>query len=301
VRLAAWICAALAAAAGSPQTFKTDVDAVRVDVLVTERNRPIAGLSKEDFVLRDNGVLQRIDSISLEEVPFSMLLALDTSSSVNGPALKDLQQAARAAIGALRATDRASVITFSDVLRRRAEWSPNRPALADAIEATRASGPTALFDAAFAALSARDPLPGRRGLIVLFTDGDDTASWLPSHATLEKTNRTDAVVYVVTTVPPPASPDRHLYYRSGIRLTPDAGVVDRSSFLREIAERTGGDLLITDSRGLPATFERIVGEFRRRYLVSYMPSGVEAGGWHAIDVTLGNHRGKVTARRGYQR
>jgi VWFA-related protein len=301
VRLAAWLCAALAATGGSRQTFRTDVDAVRVDVLVTDRNRPIAGLSKNDFVLRDNGVLQRIDTVSMEEVPFSMLLALDTSSSVNGPALKDLKQAARAAVDALRVNDRASVITFSDVLRRRAAWGPNSPALADAIEAAEASGLTALFDAAFAALGARDPLAGRRGLIVLFTDGDDTSSWLPAQTALDKTSRTDAVVYVVTTVPPPAAPDRHLYYRSGIRLTQDGDVIDRSSFLREIAERTGGDLLITNTKGLPATFERIVGEFRRRYLVSYMPSGVEAGGWHAIDVTLKNRRGQVTARRGYQR
>jgi VWFA-related protein len=301
VRFAPWLCAALAAAAGSGQTFRTDVDAVRVDVLVTDRNRPVAGLSKDDFVLRDNGVRQRIDSISLEEVPFSVLLALDTSSSVSGPALKDLKQAARTAVGALRGNDRASVITFSDVLRRRAPWGPNSPALAAAIDTAEASGPTALFDAAFAALSARDPLPGRRGLIVLFTDGDDTSSWLPSQTVLDRTSRTDAVVYVVTTVPPPASPDPRLFYRSGIRLTPDAGRADRSSFLREIAERTGGDLLITDTKGLPATFERIIGEFRRRYLVSYMPSGVEAGGWHAIDVTLENRRGKVTARRGYQR
>jgi VWFA-related protein len=300
VRLATWFCAALALAGGSMQTFKTDVDAVRVDVLVTDRNRPISGLSKDDFALRDNGVLQRIESVNMEEVPFSMLLALDTSSSVNGPALKDLKQAARAAVAALRANDRASVITFSDVLRRRATWSPNSPALAEAIETTEASGPTALFDAAFAALSARDPLPGRRGLIVLFTDGDDTSSWLPARTALDKTSRTDAVVYVVTTVPPPASPDHHLYYRSGIRLTPDADLIDRSSFLREMVERTGGDLLITDRNGLPATLERIVGEFRRRYLVSYMPSGVEAG-WHAIDVTLKKRRGQVTARRGYER
>jgi VWFA-related protein len=300
VRLATSVSLALAVVSGSMQTFKTDVDAVRVDVLVTDRNRPIAGLSRDDFVLRDNGVVQRIDAISMEEVPFSMLLALDTSSSVSGPALKDLKQAAKAAVAALRSTDRASVITFSDVLRRRAAWSPNGPALVDAIDASEASGPTALFDAAFTALSARDPSPGRRGLIVLFTDGDDTSSWLPSQTALDRTSRTDAVVYVVTTMPPPTSPDHHLYYRSGLRLTPDADLVDRSGFLREVVERTGGDLLITDTKGLPATFERIVGEFRRRYLVSYMPSGVE-GGWHTIDVTLENRRGKVTARRGYER
>ena len=81
---------------------------------------------------------------------------------------------------------------------------------------------------------------------------------------------------------PSATPDRHLYYRSGLRLTPDALVVDRAGFLREVAERTGGDLLVTDSKGLPATFERIVGEFRRRYLVSYMPSGVAPSGWRSI-------------------
>jgi hypothetical protein len=53
-------------------------------------------------------------------------------------------------------------------------------------------------------------------------------------------------------------------------------------------------------KGLPPTFERIVGEFRRRYLVSYMPSDLERG-WHTIDVTVQNRRGKVTARRGYER
>jgi hypothetical protein len=87
---------------------------------------------------------------------------------------------------------------------------------------------------------------------------------------------------------------------AGIRLAPDAELAGRSSFLRELVERRGGDLLISDSKGLPSTFERIVGEFRRRYLVSYMPSGRESG-WHTIEVTLKNRRGKVTARRGYQR
>ena len=301
MKIACALAAVLAIASSPPQTFKADVDAVRVDVLVTDRNRPISGLSRDDFELRDNGVVQRIDGVSVEEVPFSMLLALDTSSSVSGPALKDLKQAAKVAAAAMRTADRAAVMTFSDILRKRATWAPNGPPLSSAIDAAEAAGPTALFDAAFAALSTRDPQPGRRGLILLFTDGDDTASWLPARTALDKTSRSDAVVYVVTTVLPSTTPSRHLYYRSGLRLTPDALVVDRASFLREIAERTGGDLLVTDSKGLPATFERIVGEFRRRYLVSYMPSGVAPGGWHDIEVRLKKRKGQVTARRGDQR
>jgi hypothetical protein len=37
------------------------------------------------------------------------------------------------------------------------------------------------------------------------------------------------------------------------------------------------------------------------YLLTYIPRGVEKGGWHPIDARLKNARGKVTARRGYLR
>jgi hypothetical protein len=40
--------------------------------------------------LTDNGAPQEIEDLTIEEVPFSMLLALDTSSSVAGGPLKDL-------------------------------------------------------------------------------------------------------------------------------------------------------------------------------------------------------------------
>ena len=42
-------------------------------------------------------------------------------------------------------------------------------------------------------------------------------------------------------------------------------------------------------------------EFRTRYLLTYTPRGVDAGGWHPIEVRLKNKKGKVTARRGYMR
>ena len=42
-------------------------------------------------------------------------------------------------------------------------------------------------------------------------------------------------------------------------------------------------------------------EFRSRYLLTYTPQSVDAGGWHPIEVRLKNKKGKVTARRGYMR
>jgi hypothetical protein len=46
---------------------------------------------------------------------------------------------------------------------------------------------------------------------------------------------------------------------------------------------------------------QIVTEFRSRYLLTYIPTGVQAGGWHPIDVKLKIKKGTTTARRGYLR
>ena len=44
----------------------------------------------------------------------------------------------------------------------------------------------------------RDPEPGRRNLLIVFSDGRDTASWLPDLAALDLATRADIVVYGVT-------------------------------------------------------------------------------------------------------
>jgi hypothetical protein len=38
-----------------------------------------------------------------------------------------------------------------------------------------------------------------------------------------------------------------------------------------------------------------------RYLITYTPRGVDARGWHPLEVKLKGRRGNVTARRGYLR
>jgi VWFA-related protein len=313
----------VAAAAGQ---FRTKTEAVRVDVLVTNGSKPVGGLRAEDFELLDNGVPQTIENMTIEEVPFSMLLALDTSDSMRGRSLADLKAAATSAMNLMGASDRAAVLTFSDVLRHAPRWLPKGAALEKAIDEVQASGATSLFDAAFASLLLRDPEAGRRSVMLLFSDGEDTSSWLPAAAAVEKAGRTEIVVYTVYLGAPkgrdadqdratlangrPNSPaaaaapvnNRRLLFRSGIRLSPGAVMIEQSPFLTEIAERTGGEALVADTGGkLREAFERIVADFRSRYLLSYVPSGVDATGWHKLDVKLKNRAGRVKARRGYER
>ena len=52
---------------------------------------------------------------------------------------------------------------------------------------------------------------------------------------------------------------------------------------------------------LPTAFGQILSEFRTRYVISYAPHGVDAPGWHTIQVAVKGRRAEVRARRGYRR
>jgi len=291
----------LAVTQAQPPRFRSGIDVVTVDVLVTDGARTVSGLRAEDFELRDSGVAQEIDSVSVDTVPVSMLLALDTSNSVEGPTLGHLKDAASAAIDVLARDDRVAVLTFDAAVTLRAPWGAPSRATHDAVAAATAGGSTSLYDAAYAALTLRDDQPGRRPFVVLFSDGGDTSSWLPARAVLERARRSDAVVYLVALHPPRF--DARLEYRSGIELwAGDGGFPPSTPAIVELASMTGGQMVIADRADrLRDAFAAAASQFRNRYLITYRPHGVDAGGWHPIQVTLKGRRATVTARRGYSK
>jgi VWFA-related protein len=288
------------------QTFRVGVDAVHVDALVTERNRPVAGLTAADFVLLDNGVPQDVQSASMQDVPISLMLTFDVSESV-AERVDDLRAAAQAALSTLDSKDRASILTFSEVVDLRTGWTGDFESVSRVLSTAAGEGGTALYDGTFAALTLRDTAPGRRSLLILFSDGADTWSWLPPSVVAEKARRTDLVAYTVglggASRARARVMDAPVMYRSGIELLPGVRApLTPREFLEGIADLTGGRAYeVQDTKRLRAEFERIVREFRTRYVLTYMPRGVESDGWHRIDVRLKNGRGDVTARRGYQR
>ncbi|HEY2434973.1 MAG TPA: VWA domain-containing protein [Vicinamibacterales bacterium] len=294
VLLAPW------APAARVQRFRSAADAVRVDALVLDGRRPVGGLTAADFELHDSGVLQQIDDIQIVEVPFSVLLALDTSSSMQ-PGLPRLRDAAHAVVDALKPDDRAAVLTFSEVVSAPSAWSPSREPVLAAIDRLYADGSTSLADAAFAAMLQRDPEPGRRNLLIVFTDGSDTSSWLPDDSAFDLAAKSDVVVYCVAIDQTKPEARRPMQARSGIRLAWKQPILRSEDFLRELAIRTGGESLSVDIASLQKTFSRIVEDFRSRYVLAYTPRGVPESGWHPIEVQVKDKRYKVTARRGYQR
>ena len=300
-RLALTTCLLLAMQQAEAPRFRSGVEVVHVNVLVTDGNRPVAGLTAADFELRDSGVVQQVESTTFTDIPVSMSLVLDTSDSVKGETLERLKEAANAALDELQTVDRALLLTFNSRVDLHSDWAPVSQTIRAALQQAQAEGGTSLYDAAFSALTMTDTSSGNRELVLLFSDGADTASWLPATSVLERARRAEPVVYSV--VLGTTSSVGLLYRRSGVELLErQVPRLYMTPFLTELSAVTGGTSFVAPTAGsLRRVFARIVTEFRTRYLLTYTPRGVDAGGWHPIEVKLKTKKGKVAARRGYSR
>jgi VWFA-related protein len=247
-----------------------------VDVLVTEGGRPVRGLQPSDFEVTDNGVPQHVDLASFEEIPLNVILVLDMSDSVKGPRLGHLQAAGHALVDALEPADQAALVTFSHSVALRQRLTHDRDWLGRVLDLVEGTGNTALVDATFAGLVLGEADVGR-ALLIVFSDGLDTASFLSPDAVLQSARRADVVAYGVSA--------------AGRKTDP---------FLEDLTELTGGALYqIESTRDLGAVFLKVLDEFRQRYLLSYSPQGVSREGWHRLEVRVKGRRPVIKARPGY--
>lgn len=270
------IVLALGSLASFDQTFRSRADGVRVDVLVTQNGHPVRGLRADDFELRDEGVLQKIALVDVDKIPLNVVMVLDSSGSLSGPPMNYLRSAATSLLGALAGADRAALVSFNEAVSIRSEPSADRTPILAEVGGLTARGTTSLIDGVAAGLALSEPRAGR-ALTVVFSDGEDTSSWLDPATVLQTAERADAVVYSVVT---------------------DSG--RRGQFLTRLAGATGGRVLqIASLDRLSEAFGSVLDEFRTRYVLAYSPTGVPSGGWHRIEVRVKGRRVSVDARRGY--
>jgi VWFA-related protein len=255
--------------------FKSGAEAVRVDVLVTDRGRPLGGLTAADFELFDNGAMQEIKLLEFDELPLHVVLAFDMSASVTADRLERLRRAAGTLLDALSRRDRAGLITFSHAVVRRQPLTADLSPVREALSRLNPAGGTALVDGAYAGLIVSEPGDGR-ALLVIFSDGVDTSSWLSPEAVLDTATRFDVVVYSVSTGR------------------------EKPVFLRELSEATGGAAFENQStEDLEKRFLDVIEEFRRRYVLVYTPTEPATAGWHRLEVRVKGRRVTVKARPGY--
>ena len=240
-------------------TLKVDVKLVNVYVTVTDdHGSPVAGLKKENFVVREDGREQTISVFDKESaVPLSIALAIDTSLSTRHDLPLEQASAKRFARAILRPVDALAVFGFSETVLQSSPYSADLKRIDEGIDHVRLGAATALFDAVYLASRSLDRRQGRK-VMVLITDGGDTISKIDYKEAARAAEEAEALVYSIIVVPIENSAGRE---------------TGGEHALIQLSEDTGGKYYYATSMAqLDEAFRKISDELRTQYLLAYYPS-----------------------------
>jgi Ca-activated chloride channel homolog len=240
-------------------TFKVNVKLVNVFVTVTdEHGAPIAGLTKDNFELEEDGRPQTIAVFDKESaLPLSIVMDIDTSLSTRKDLPLELNAARRFAHAILRPVDALSLYEFSEVVSEIVHFTSDLKAIDHGIDHPRLGAATALYDAVYLGSQSLESRQGRKVMVVI-TDGGDTVSQVDYKEALRAAQEAEAIVYSIIDVPVEASAGRD---------------IGGEHALIQLSEDTGGKYFYATSvPQLDEAFRKISDELRTQYLLAYYPS-----------------------------
>lgn len=336
---AAALLLAFAPAQERPQeqgfSFRSNVNLINVTVTVTDSNgRFVNGLTKDDFDIYEDGVLQQTSHFDAERVPVSLGLAVDTSGSMVG----DKWEAAQAALGRflndlLGAQDEVFLYRFSERPELVQPWTSDRRDAGRRLAGVQPRGGTAMYDAVATAIPMAQRGTKRKKALVVISDGNDTSSQMRVTELTRLIQESEVLVYAIgidasgsgpsasyrsgspaqkvngppvpapfpgrkVTTPPPSPPP------TTTRSVPSrgSGSGDRVNVdaLRAMTDDSGGRTeMIYSAQDLDPATAGIASELSQQYFLGYSSSAPKDGKWHTIEVRLKKGSYLVRARRGF--
>jgi Ca-activated chloride channel family protein len=269
------------------QKFKSGTQTVPLYVTVTDATRRLVPeLVQEDFEILDNGKMQPVTLFDNEVRPITAVVMLDTSGSMT-LALDLVKKASEQFLIRLLPDDRGRVGAFNDKIEffPSDRFTGNRDELIGYLKELDFGYPTRLYDAVEQSMDKLEPIEGRR-VVVVFTDGDDTASKSGLGDVLDRARLLEVMVYAI---------GLESDYFNGVqrvRTRPDRG-------LKKLAEDTGGgffELKKTDELG--ATFTRVAQELHSQYVLGFSPEKLD-GKVHKLEVRVKRPGMTARARKSY--
>jgi Ca-activated chloride channel family protein len=243
---------------GQQATFKSGTSIVPVLTTVTDlQGRLVPNLEQEDFTILDNGKPQPITFFQNETQPFTVVVMLDFSASMTAN-LDLLKQATEQFILRMLPHDKGQVGAFSDKIQFSGEFTNNRDDLVHSLKDLQFGNPTRLYDAIDASIDIMDGIDGRK-IVLVFTDGDDTASRKSMGDALTHARDTETMIYAIGL--------ESEFFNGGRmqRTRPDRG-------LRKLAEETGGGYFeLKKTTELAPTFTRVAAELHSLYTIGFQP------------------------------
>ena len=271
---------------GQQATFKAGTSIVPVLTTVTDnQGRLVPNLEQEEFTVLDNGKPQPITLFQNETQPFTVVVMLDFSFSMTTH-LDLLKQATEQFILRMLPADKGQVGAFSDKIQFSGEFTNDRDDLVAALKDLQFGNPTRLYDAIDASIDMLKSVEGRK-IVLVFTDGDDTASRRGMGDVLDKARATETMIYAIGLESEfPIAPGRMQ------RTRPDRG-------LRKLADETGGGYFeLKKTTELAPTFTRVAQELHSLYTIGFQPTALD-NKEHRLDVKMKQPGQSGRARKSY--
>ena len=274
------------------ESFRISVDVTLVVLHASVSDRQggfVSDLGEQDFVVYEDGIPQRIQLFRSEDIPVTVGLVVDHSSTMH-PKLEQVIAAARTFVRNSNREDEMFVVNFNEMvslgLPGSVRFTDSATELENAIMDAPADGQTALYDAVARALEVLQAGSRDKKVLLVISDGGDNASRHKLDQVMELAERSSAIIYTV-------------------------GIFDENDpesnprVLKRLAQATGGEAF------LPGQFtevvdicERIARDIRHQYTIGYVPTNLTRdNAYRAIRVVAaakGHGRLSVRTRAGYR-
>ena len=315
--------------------FRGRLETVAVPVTVFDPDGTlVTSLTREDFTVFDNGRRQDLTTFSSGLQPIRAVALVDMSASMM-PVIDLALAAAEQFVIRLRPDDLAKAGVFSAKISLTPEFTANRDTLLAWLRKELSfSNPTRLLDAVDQAITDLLPQTGRR-VVIVFTDGCDTASTTSWSTIANRINTEDVMVYavmfrpqIVLKAPPqqtmnfgsargamrgggrssspplPCTLHHFLELKSGTPLS-DFRKVDDPRWIRgpqlvhQMASDTGGGRVqLTPAEDINTLFTAIMNELHYLYLLGFTPQKAD-GKVHEITVKVKDPALLIRTRQHY--
>jgi VWFA-related protein len=295
--------------------IRVDVDLVRLSCSATEHGVPVKGLQKDDFLIREDSILQEVKYFWQEsELPLTIGLIVDVSGSQTGLVNKHRETVAHFLKQVLRPEDRAMLVTvgpqahlltdltgsiddLSASIDHITQGRGDAPILGEPCRGDRARlrargrhrypcGGTALWNAVyFASRLKMRGVSGRKALLVL-SDGLDTGSDHRLEDAIEAAQAAETAVYTIKFVSP-----------IEVMFLP---VIAAQHGMRKMSEETGGVAYGIMHGNLGEVFQQIDTELRNQYVLAYTSTNrARDGAFRKVEISSKRSGVQVRTRKGY--
>ena len=252
------------------------------------------GLTANNFEVYEDGKLQKIEKfVAPSELPLSIALLVDTSNSVKLklPFEKDAGEDFIATVTTHRKKDRILLGSFDSEVMLHQDFTDNQEVLIRSLRGFKAGGYTKLYDAVYRIIEEKMANPENRDarrIIVVLSDGEDTASQRSLRDAIEMGQRYDVTVFGISTK-----------NFKGV----ESGMVENADDkdLRRLCEETGGQVFLPSQKlELFRSFSEVAQDLRHEYVIFYTPTNqARAGKKREIKVKLVGADAHLYHKQGY--